>query len=106
MTGVQEIFTSLVERDMDLDIELGDKAKYSAAGLGTVAFQRGSDDLVEVKDELYVLRLTKNLLSVSQMDDKVLTATFNGGRVLIYPRGASFESTKLIGVRRNKLYRF
>ena len=50
---------------MDLDIELGDNAKYRATRLGTVAFWKGSIDLLEVKDVLYVPRLMKNLLSVS-----------------------------------------
>ena len=66
-------------------------------------FRRGSDNLLEVKDVLYVLGLMKNLLLVSQMEDKGLTITFDSGRVLIYPRGASSNSAKVIGVRRNKL---
>lgn len=90
MTGVREIFTSLVERDMDLDIDLGDNAKYSEVGLGTIAFWIGSNDLLEAKDVLYVLALMKNLLPVSQMEDKGLTVTFDSGRVLIYLIGSSF----------------
>lgn len=41
MTGVREIFTNLAERNMHLDIELGDNATYSTVGLGTIAFKRG-----------------------------------------------------------------
>lgn len=64
---------------MDLDIEVGDNAKYKAVGLSTVAFRKGSYDLLEVKDMLYVSRLMKDLLSISQMEDKGLTITFDGG---------------------------
>lgn len=91
---------------MDLDIKLGDNAKYNATRLGTVAFRRGSDDLLEVKDVLYILGPMKNLLSISQMEDKGMTITFDGARLLIYLRGASSNSRRVIGVRRNKLYRF
>ena len=106
MTGLREIFTSLVERDMDLDTELGDNVKYSAVGLGIIAFRRGSDDLLEVKDVVYVPGLTKNLLSVSQMEDKGLIVTFDSGWVLIYSRGASSDFGKVIRVRKDKLYKF
>ena len=106
MTGVYEIFTSLAERDMRLDIELGDNTNYNAAGLGTIAFRKGLDDLLEVKDVLYVPGLKKNLLSISQIEDKGMVVTFVGGRVLIYPRGASSDCTKVIGVRQENLYRF
>lgn len=105
MTRVRDIFTSLVERNMRLDIELGDNAMYSVAALGTIAFKRGSYDLLEVKDVLYVPGLKKNLLLVSQIEDKGLAITFIRGRVLIYPRDASSDCARVIGVRQNKLYR-
>ena len=60
--GVREIFTSLAERDLDLDTELGDNAKYKELGLGIVSFWKESEGLLEVKDVLYVPRLTKNFL--------------------------------------------
>ena len=84
---------------MRMDIELCDNAKYNAAGLGTIAFRRGSDDLLEVKDVLYVPRLKKNMLSTSQMEDKGMVVTFVGGRVLMYSRGASSHFAKVIRVR-------
>ena len=93
----------MANRDKDLDIELGDSAKYSAAGLGTIAFRRGSDDLLEVKEVLYVPGLKKNLLSISQMEDKGLLITFIRGQVLVYPRDPSSDYAKVIGVRQNKL---
>ena len=54
----------------------------------------------------YILGLKKNLMSVSQMEDKGLAITFIRGQVLIYPRDASSDCAKVIGVRHNKLYRF
>ena len=64
---------------MDLDIELGDNAKYRVVGVGIVAFRKGFDDLLEVTDVLHVSRLMKNLLLVSHMEVKGLTMTFDGG---------------------------
>lgn len=79
MTGARELFTSLSEKDLDLDIELGDNAKYKVMGLGTVSFWKEFEDLLEVKDVLYVPGLTKNLLLVSTMEDKGYVATFQDG---------------------------
>lgn len=105
MTRVRELFTSLTEKDLDLDIKLGDNVNYKAMGLGTVLFRKESKDMLEVKDVLYVSRLTKSLLSVLTMEDKGYVVNFQDGQVRIYPRGSSSNSAKVNGVRKGKLYK-
>jgi hypothetical protein len=64
MTGVLDYFSSLKE-EMDLVIEMGNNVKCRVAGPGTLTFQRESWKPLMVRDVLYVLRMTKNLISIS-----------------------------------------
>jgi len=82
MMGVIEYFTSLKE-ELDFYIELGDNAKYLVAGIGTVKFQRESDKPLLVEDALYVLGMTKNLISVATLGDKGYIVTFEESKVYI-----------------------
>lgn len=56
-------------------------------------------------DILYVLGLKKNLISVSCIEEKGYEVVFRDGQVLMYPRGSSIASAKVIGIRHGKLYR-
>lgn len=47
---------------------------------------------------LYVVGLKKNLISVSTIEDIGYEVTFRGGHVLMYPRGGSIDSAKVIVV--------
>ena len=42
MSGVREVFSEITERDIDVEVELGDDRVVRAVGRGTVAFQRES----------------------------------------------------------------
>ena len=105
MTGVRENFTDLSEKNIDLDIELGDDSTVKAVGQGTVLFQRESQQPMKVKDVLYVPGLAKNLISISAIEDRGYDVTFREGKVLIHPSGSSSRTAKVIGVRQGKLYR-
>jgi hypothetical protein len=54
---------------------------------------------------LYVLGFTKNLISVSTLEDKEFEVTFCGGKVYIRPKGSTTKMDKVIGVRSEKVYR-
>jgi hypothetical protein len=103
MTGVQDYFSSLKEEEMDLVIEMGNNAKCRAAGHGTVTFQRESGKPLMVRDVLYVSGMTKNLISVSALEDRGYVVSFQDGRVYIRPKDS--KTAKVIGVRREKLYK-
>jgi hypothetical protein len=70
MTGCKDFFTRLHEGGVNMVIELGDDRRYKAQGVGTILFQRESGKPLWFFDILYVLGLTKNLISVSTMEDK------------------------------------
>ena len=73
--------------------------------VGTISFQRESLPPLAVSDVLYVPGLKKNLIFVSTIEDKGYEVTFRSGQVIMYPRGSSIDSGKVIGVRHGKLYR-
>jgi hypothetical protein len=103
MNGVQDYFSSLREEEMDLYIEMGNNAKCRAAGHGTITFQRESKKPLMVKDVLYVPRMTKNLISVSALEDRGYMVSFQDGRRYIRPKDS--KTAKVIGVSREKSYR-
>jgi hypothetical protein len=105
MTGVRSQFSELTERTLETDVVLGDDRTVSAAGLGTVIFQRESLPPLKLTDVLYVPGLTWNLVSVSTIEDRGYEVVFRGGQVLLYPKGGNIASARMIGVRQEKLYR-
>ncbi|XP_059068968.1 uncharacterized protein LOC131859351 [Cryptomeria japonica] len=103
MMGVKEYFTKLEEKKLDFYNKLGDNAKYHATGVGIVKFQREFGKPFFVEDMLYVLCMTKNLISVSTLEDMSYIVTFEEGKVYIRPKNSKVE--KVIGVRYGILFR-
>ena len=85
---------------------MGDESIVKAVGVGTVSFQREALPPLAVSEVLYVPGLKKNLISVSTIEDEGYEVTFRDGHVVMYPKGSSIESGKVIGVRHERLYRF
>ena len=54
MKKAQEIFSSLIEKDSGIHVELGDDAKYVVKGEGTILFHIESGGSLEYHDVLYV----------------------------------------------------
>jgi hypothetical protein len=82
---------------MNLHIELGNDVHYKAQGIGTMTFQRESGKSLRFTDVLYVPGLTKNLISVSTLEEKGFEVTFCGGKVYIRPKGSTTKMDKVIG---------
>ena len=106
MTSVREHFSELIERRLNLEVVLGVDRIVRVVGEGTISFQRESLPPLNVIDVLYVLGLKKDVISASMIDDKGDEVVFNGEQVLMYPRGGSIASAKVIEVRHGKLYKF
>ena len=54
MTGDVNLFSDLVEKDLQLHVELGDNGRYSVTGIGTITFQRASCKLLHLKYVVHV----------------------------------------------------
>jgi hypothetical protein len=105
MIGVCEHVTDLTEIG-DVEVVLGDDQEVKAVGYRTVSFQRESLPPMTLTEVLYVPSLKKNLVSVSTIEEKGFEVLFRDGQVLLFPRGSSITSTKVIGTRHEKLYKF
>jgi hypothetical protein len=97
MTSVREYLIDLTEIG-DFELVNGDDSMVKEVGSGTVSFQRKSLPPMLLRDVLYVPSLKKNLISVSTIEDRGYEVFFHDGHVLLYPKGSSVTSTKVIGI--------
>jgi hypothetical protein len=104
MTGVHELLTDLTQIG-DLEVVLGDDRVVKAVGSGTISFQRESQPPMLLRDVLYVPSLKKNLISVSTIEERGYEVLFRDRQVLLFPKGSSITSAKVIGTRHEKLYK-
>ena len=88
-----------------IHVELGDDARYQAQGVGTVSFERECGKPLNFVDVLYVPGQTKNLISVSTLEDKGYQVKFRDHRVYIRPKGSDRSLDWVIGRRSGKVYR-
>jgi hypothetical protein len=105
MTAVREHLTDLTQCG-DAEVVLGDDREVKVASCGTVSFRRESLPPMTLTEVLYVLGLNKNLVSVSTIEEKGYEVLFRDGQVLLFPRGSSITSAKVIGTRHERLYKF
>jgi hypothetical protein len=105
MTAVREHLTDLTQCG-DAKVVLGDDREVKVVGCGTVSFQRESLPPMTLTKVLYVPGLKKNLVSVSTIEEKGYEILFRDGQVLLFPRGSSITSAKVIGTRHERLYKF
>jgi hypothetical protein len=98
MTSAQQLFSSLTEQDSGVQLELGDDAKYSVVGIGTIPFQLESGNSLDVNDVLFVFGLKKKLLSISVIEDKGFVVEFKNEKVLIMPKESIPKVTQVIMV--------
>ena len=70
-----------------------------------MSFERESGKPLSFADVLYVLGLTKNLISVSTLEDKGYHVKFHDHKVYIRPKGSDRTLDQVIGRRSEKVYR-
>jgi hypothetical protein len=60
---------------------------------------------MRMKDVLYVLGLTKNLLSILALDKKGFRVAFIDGEILMWSKGKTIEDAVVIGIEEGGLYK-
>jgi hypothetical protein len=105
MTGMRSVFLSLTEIDSDCNVNCGVGPQLAVKGVGRVRFQLESGGFLEVVEVLYIPELTVNLLSMSALDESGFGVVFYGGHVFLYPVGETVDTTMMLGVRYEGLYR-
>ena len=96
MTGDQDLFSDLEEKDLGVHIEMGDDGRYSATGIGTISFERESGKPFILKEVLHVPGLMKNLISVAMLEDKGYDVVFSEGKAFLHSKTTG--ETRKIGV--------
>jgi hypothetical protein len=105
MTSIRNHLTRFIKKETHLHVVLGDDARYSVRGVGTSTFQLDSDMHLKLEEVLYVPGMKRNLVSISSLEDKGYKITFSEGRVFAWHKDSHINSSKLIDVRDNNLYK-
>ena len=103
MTGVRECFSSYQEEQMNFQVTMGNKAKCTPVGRGTITFQTEAGNKIRATNVLHVPGLGMNLLSVCQLQNKGYDVYFIGNKV--YVKHPSWSKKAQIRVRSHKLYK-
>jgi hypothetical protein len=105
MTGMRSVFLSLSKTDSDCCVGVGTDPQLAMKGVGSIRFQLESRGFLEVVGVFYVLEMTINLLSVSSLEIDGFGVAFYYGHVFLYPEEATPDTTVLLGVRYERMYR-
>ena len=96
MTGDQDLFTDLDEKDLGVHIEMGNDGRYNATGIGTISFKRESGKPFVLKEVMHVPGLKKNLISVVMLEDKGYDVVFSEEKAFLSSKATG--ETRRIGV--------
>jgi hypothetical protein len=105
MTSIRNHLTHFIEKETHIHVVLGDDSRYNVRGVGTSTFQLDSDMQLKLEEVLYVLGMKRNLVSISALEDKGYKITFSEGKVLAWHKDSHINSSKVIDVRDNSLYK-
>ena len=103
MTGEKELFSKMESKDLKMHIEMGDEGKYSVPGVGTITFHREHAAPLTLKKIMHVPGLTKNLVSISLLEDRGYDVIFLKGKVFL--QHIATGRVKKIWIRVQNLYK-
>jgi hypothetical protein len=86
-------------------VTLGDDYQYPIKGVGESRYKLNSGNSIKMKDVLFVIGLTKNLLSISTLENKGFRFAFIDGEVLMWVKGETLNEVIIIGREENGLYK-
>jgi hypothetical protein len=101
MTGQRNILSCISEKKFSQKVTLGDDYQYPIKGVGESNHKLNSRNSLKMKDALYVLGLTKNLLSISALEKKGFRVAFIDRKVLMWANGETLNETIIIGSEEN-----
>jgi hypothetical protein len=105
MTGQRDILSCLSEKNFSHKVTLGDDYQYPIKGVGESNYKLNLGTPLKMKDVLYVPGLTKNLLSISALENKGFKVAFIDGEFLMWAKGKTMKETIVIGKEEGGLYK-
>ena len=104
-TRYREVLSNLVKKETNLKINFGDNSTYHVKVFGFVSFRLDYGDIIHLHDVMHVLRLKKNLVSISALEDKGMRVAFIRAKVLTWPMESHMRDAFTMGSRIKGLYR-
>jgi hypothetical protein len=105
MMGQRDILSSILAKNFSQKVTLGDDYQYPIKGVGESNHKLDSGNSLKIKDVLYVPGLTKNLLFISDLENKGFKFSFIDGEVLMWAKGETLNEAIIIGSEENGLYK-
>jgi hypothetical protein len=105
MTGQRDILSCISEKKFSHKLTLGDNYQHPIKGVGESNYKLNLGNSMKMKDVLYVLGLTKNLLSISTLENKGFRVSFIDGEVLMWAKGETLKEAIVIGKEECGLYK-
>jgi hypothetical protein len=105
ITGARDILSCISEKKFSQKVTLGDDYQYPIKGVGESNYKLNSGNSMKMKDVLYVLGLTKNLLSISALENKGFRVSFIDGEVHMWAKGETMKEAIVIGKEEGGLYK-
>jgi hypothetical protein len=93
MIGYKEILSDFETKYFVEQVELGDQKCYMVEGVGSISFILESGARLHVDEVLYVPRLKKNLLSVTNLEEKGYWVIFKDKKALLWAKGSHLSTT-------------
>jgi hypothetical protein len=105
MTGQRNILSCISEKKFSQKVTIGDDYQYSIKGVGESNQKLNLGNSLKMKNVLYVPGLTKNLLSISNLEKKDFRVAFIDGEVLMWAKRETLNEAIIIGSEENGLYK-
>jgi hypothetical protein len=105
MTSQRDILSYISENKFSQKVTLGDDYQYPIKGVGESNYKLNSGNSMKMKDVLYVLGFTKNLLSISYLEKKGFRVAFIDGEVLMWAKGETMKEAIIIRKEEGGLYK-
>jgi len=105
ITGHHKQLKTLSKGNSSYSIELGDNKSYLVRGIGSTSLELENGGNIHLNNILFVPILHKNLLCISNLEDKGDIMDFIDGRVVVWSKKSSIENARMIGIREGRLYR-
>ena len=87
------------------EVTIGDNSSHPIKGIGSCSIQLNYGITLQLKNVLYVPRIKRNLVSISELADQGFRITFQEDRVLSWPKNSTIKKAISIRFRDGSLYK-
>lgn len=93
-----------MEKGSNEEVTIGDDSAHPVKGVGTCTIKLKSGISIQLTGVLFVPGIKRNLVSISTLEDNGYRVSFIEGKVMAWPKTATFKRAQVIGYRQGHLY--